>query len=62
MRDPIRVDPRAAIATFRERSHGDDLGPLQVAPNSPSGLEGQRNETVGSALRAWPHGSLILSP
>ena len=60
MSDPIWLDPRTAAAALGEGPHDHNLGPLQVVRGRPSGLEGQRDETVGSAFRAAPHGPLIV--
>jgi hypothetical protein len=60
--NPVRVDPRTASAALGDRAHDDHFGPFQVVRSSTSRLEGQRDEPVGSALRAWPHGMGIVSP
>lgn len=57
MSSPIQVDPRAASAALRKRTHDAYLRALQVVRGHPSRLEGQRDETISSALRAWPHDS-----
>jgi len=61
MGDPVGVDPRSASAALGNRPHHDHLRTLQVACGRPSGLEGQGDETVCSALRAWPHCALIVA-
>ena len=62
MSDPIWVDPRTAAAALGEWPHDHNLGAFQVVRGRPSGLEGQRDETVGSAFRAAPHGPLMVTP
>ena len=60
MSNPIGVDSRATSAALGNRAHGDDLGPQQVTRSCPSDMEGQRDETVGAAFRAWPHCPLMV--
>ena len=60
MSDPVGVDPRTAAAALGDRSHGDDLGPLQVPRACPSDMEGQADEAVGSADGAGPHSPAIF--
>jgi hypothetical protein len=62
MGDPIWVDPRTAAAALGTGPHAHNLGALQVVRGRPSGLEGQWDETVGSAFRAGLHGSLMVPP
>lgn len=61
MGDPVRIDPSPAPGTLRDGPHDDYLGPLQITLPRPSDMKGQRDEPVGSALRAWPHGQFIVS-
>ena len=61
VRDAVRVDSRPAPTTFGDGTHDHNLGPLQVARINPRGLERQRDETVGSTLRASRHDRLMMS-
>jgi hypothetical protein len=61
MGDAIRIDTRSAPAALGEGPHDDHLGPLQVVRGNSSGMEGQGDESVRSALRAWPHDPLMMA-
>lgn len=60
--DSVRVDPRSALAALGDGTHDHHLGSLEIARSNPRSLERQRDETVGSSLRASRHDRLMMSP